>query len=313
MAVLMGGPSAEYDVSLSSGKNVCQALNKEKYEVLPLIISRSGEWQVTPEKLREKIDIAFLALHGEFGEDGTVQSMLEEAGIVYTGSNPLSSALGMNKIFSSLLFRANDLAVPEFMVINKKDGLDDLEPVFDAPWIVKPANRGSSVGMTVVREKKNLIDAVRYALLFSRDVMIEKYIYGRELTCGVIDDGLGKITPLIPTEIIPKTSHFFDYQAKYTAGASEEITPPRLTEATIKLVQEIAAQAHRIIGASGMSRTDMILAYDDHKLYVLEINTIPGMTPISLLPQGAQAAGLSFSELLDKIIQAAFNRQLTTN
>lgn len=304
----MGGPSAEYDVSLLSGKNVCQALNKEKYEVLPLIISRSGEWQIAPDKLREKIDIAFLALHGEFGEDGAAQSMLKEAGIVYTGSNPLSSALGMNKIFSSLLFRANDLLVPEFMIISKKDSLNDLGPVFDPPWIIKPANRGSSVGITVVREKKNLIDAVRYALLFSRDVLIQKYLYGRELTCGVIDDGQGKITPLIPTEIIPKTSHFFDYQAKYTPRASEEITPPRLADSIIKLIQETAVKAHQVIGASGMSRTDMILAHDDNKLYVLEINTIPGMTPTSLLSQGAQAAGLSFPELLDKIIQAAFNR-----
>lgn len=208
VAVLMGGPSAEYDVSLSSGKNVCSFLNREKYEVLPVIISRSGEWQISPEELRKKIDVAFLALHGEFGEDGTVQSILEEAGIIYTGSGPLSSALGMNKIFSALLFRANDLNVPDFMVASKKDLPGDLKPVFDLPWIVKPANRGSSVGVTVVRRKEDLIDAVRYALAFSRDVLIQKYLYGRELTCGVLDDGRDKVTPLVPTEIIPKTSHF---------------------------------------------------------------------------------------------------------
>jgi len=304
----MGGPSAEYDVSLLSGKNVCSALDKEKYEILPVVINRSGEWQIPVEELQKKIDVAFISLHGEFGEDGTVQSILEQAGIVYTGSSPLSSALGMNKIFSALLFKANDLNVPDFMVVNKKDNPNDLKPIFDLPWIVKPANRGSSVGVTIIRKEEDLIPAVQHALSFSRDALIQKYLFGLELTCGVIDDGRDKITPLIPTEIIPRTSHFFDYSAKYTPRASEEITPPRLTDSMIQLIQKTAVKTHQVIGASGVSRTDMILTHHDNNLYILEINTIPGMTSTSLLSQGARAAGISFSELLDKIIQAAFNR-----
>ncbi len=176
------------------------------------------------------------------------------------------------------------------------------------PWVVKPVNRGSSIGVSIVRVPDELEQALSVVFCFSRDALIARYINGREITCGAIDDGLNKVTPLMPTEIIPRISYFFDYKAKYAPNASEELTPPRFSSETVKLIQETAVKTHQIIGASGMSRTDMILSYDDAKLYVLEINTIPGLTPISLLPQGAKAIGLSFPQLLDKIIQAAFNR-----
>jgi D-alanine-D-alanine ligase len=308
VAVLMGGPSSEHEVSLLSGKNVVAGLDKAKYEVLPVVVSRSGIWQTEPGELKKRIDVAFIAMHGEFGEDGTVQSILEKEGIVYTGSRPLPSALGMNKIFSSRIFRAHDLPTPDFLAINKNDNWEDLQLDFDLPFIVKPSSRGSSLGVSLVRERKDLGEALKKAFAFGRDALIQKYIYGREVTCGVLDDGRRKITPLLPTEIILKLSIFFDYRSKYANNASEEVTPPRLPEKTIEKIKDTAAAAHRIIGASDISRTDMILSHEDNKLYVLEINTIPGLTPNSLLPKEAAATGISFSELLDKIIQAAINR-----
>ncbi len=308
VAVLMGGPSAEHDVSIISGKNVCSALDKEKYAVSSVVILRNGEWSVEIKEFKKRFDVVFIAMHGEFGEDGTVQSMLEKIRIPYTGSGPLPSGLGMNKNFSSLLFKVHNLNVPEYIVVNKKSDFTKIDIPFDMPWVVKPLNRGSSIGVNIVRVRDELDEALSMVFCLSRDALIAKYINGREITCGVIDDGLNKITPLAPTEIIPRVSHFFDYKAKYTPNASEELTPSRFSPETINLIQETAVKTHQIIGASGMSRTDMILSYDDAKLYILEINTIPGLTPISLLPQGAKAIGLSFPQLLDKIIQAAFNR-----
>jgi D-alanine-D-alanine ligase len=308
LAVLMGGPSSEYDVSLASGENIIAGLDRTKYEVLSVRVTKGGVWQVPPEELRKKADLVFIAMHGEFGEDGTVQSILEGLGVPYTGSAPLPSALGMNKIFSDRLFRAHGLITPEAIIVNKNEKLKDLVVPFYLPVVVKPANRGSSVAVSVIRRKEDIIPAVKKAFEVSRDVIIQKYINGREVTCGALDDGRGLITSLAPTEIIPKFSNFFDYRSKYANNASEKATPPRLPAETIEKIKNTAAAAHRIIGASGMSRTDMIFSYEDNNLYVLEINTIPCMTLTSILPKEAAAMGISFSGLLDRIIQAALNR-----
>jgi len=308
LAVLMGGPSAEYDVSLASGKNVTDNLDRSKYDVIPVRITKGGIWQVSPEELRRKADLVFIALHGEFGEDGTVQSILDGLGIPYTGSASLPSALGMNKIFSDRLFRANGLNIPDSFIVSKSDKRIGIRPDFDLPLVVKPANRGSSVAVSVVRRPEEILPAIKKVFEISREAIVQKYISGREVTCGVLDDGRGNVFSLTPTEIVPKFSNFFDYQAKYIQAASEELTPPRLAEKIIRQIQDAAAACHRIIGASGMSRTDMILSSEDGRLYVLEINTIPGLTPTSLLPKQAEATGISFSQLLDKIIEAALNR-----
>jgi len=304
----MGGPSSEHEVSLLSGKNVVAGLDKAKYEVLPIVVSRSGIWQTEPGELKKRIEVVFIAMHGEFGEDGTVQSILEKEGLVYTGSRPLPSALGMNKIFSSRIFRAHDLLTPDFLAINKNDNLENLELNFDLPFIVKPSSRGSSLGVSLVRERKDLGEALKKAFGFGRDALVQKYIYGQELACGVLDENSGKERALMPIEIVAKTSGFFDYYAKYTVKAREEIMPPRLSEPAIRLVRETAEKAHQSIGASGVSRTDMIFSADDSRVYILEINTIPEFTVSSLLIRGAEAVGIKFPELLDKIIQAAINR-----
>ncbi|MCL4406123.1 MAG: D-alanine--D-alanine ligase [Patescibacteria group bacterium] len=307
IAVLMGGPSSEHDVSLSSGKTVAKFLDRRKYEVFPVIIDRRGRWGTEAHELKELVDLAFIAMHGEYGEDGTIQMILEEAGLPYTGSGPASSALGMNKILSERVFKTAGLNTPESISIQHLGDLKNLRIDLDWPVVVKPADKGSSVGVAVVRNPDELYPALEQAFAFSRNIMIQEFIKGRELTCGVIDDGLENSRALAPTEIAPKTSDFFDYDAKYVPGASEETTPARLPIDFIQLIQKTALAAHRAIGASGFSRTDMILS-PYGKLYILEVNTIPGMTPTSLLPQGAWASGLNFPEFLDNIIQAAFRK-----
>ena len=312
MAVLMGGPSAEHDISLSTGKMITDALDRAKYDVKPILISRSGEWQIPPEELKKDFDIAFIAMHGEYGEDGEVQSVLEKIDMPYTGSGVLPSALAMNKVMSSHLFRAHNMNVPEFVVVNKHDYLERVKIPFDFPVIVKPVDRGSSVGTSLVRGESQLVSALEKAFQFSRHAMIQRYIHGREMTCAVLDDGRGNMEVLPVTEIIPKTSNFFDYYAKYSPKASEEVTPARLSKEETKIIQDAAKRIHKILNASGMSRTDFILSTDG-KLYVLELNSIPGMTPTSLLPQAALAHGLTFPELLDKIISAGIARHGDTN
>jgi len=196
--------------------------------------------------------------------------------------------------------------VPKFVAVHKHER--EIEPFeFDFPVVVKPADRGSSVGVTVVRDPAEVFVALQNAFKFSRDAMIQEYVSGHEVTCSVLDDGLGDEVPLPVTEIIPKSGGFFDYKAKYTAGASDEITPARLTEEGTELIQRMAVAAHRAVGASGMSRTDMIIG-EDGELYVLEINTIPGMTPTSLLPQEAVAHGLTLPDLFDRIIEAGLRK-----
>lgn len=312
IAVLMGGPSSEHEVSLSSGKMVAEVLNRHRYEVFPVFIDKRGRWDTDTAKLKDLVHLAFIAMHGEYGEDGTVQSILEENGLLYTGSDARASALAMNKVLSARNFQTFGLNVPESLSIQHFGDLKDLRIDFDWPLVVKPADRGSSVGVTIVRNPNGIHSALEHAFAFSRNVMIQEFIKGRELTCGVLDDGCGNIVPLPPTEIVPKSSDFFDYNAKYTAAASEEITPPKLPADFIRLVQKAAVTAHQAVGASGLSRTDMILS-PYGKLYILEINTIPGMTATSLLPKEAWAYGLSFPEFLDKVIQAAFRKHGSTN
>lgn len=306
VAVLMGGPSSEHEVSLMSGRTVCENLDLSRYEVLPVHIDKAGEWNLPFEHVLDNSDIAFIALHGEYGEDGRVQDFLETLGLPYTGSSAHSSALGMNKAASSRLFRAYGLDIPEFNDIARHGDWAYFKADFGYPVVVKPADRGSSVGVNIVRNEDGLRDAICNVFDISRHAMVQKYISGREITCAVIEDEKG-VLPLPPTEIIPKGASFFDYESKYSSGASHEITPAPLERNITLEVQRIAVAAHRIINASGASRTDMIIG-NDGRIYVLEINTIPGMTSTSLLPQAAAAHGLGMDRLLDHIIASAIRR-----
>lgn len=311
----MGGPSAERKISLATGKNIIAALDARKYSVRPVIIPKNGGLPALP-----KADVAFIAMHGKYGEDGTIQAILEALKIPYTGSGVLASALGMDKPRASAVFAAAGLTVPEFLLITKKDfkrgvRLNAIIKRLRFPMVTKPADQGSSVGTSIVKNAHELKQGIREALRYSDRAIIQKFIRGREITCGVLETHprptqteFGSVLPLPPIEIRPQKGKFYDYRSKYEDGGSEHIIPPPgLSKRTIKMIQNAACRAHQVIGCSGMSRSDFILG-EDGRLYILEINTIPGMTKTSLLPEAAKAAGLDFSKLVDTIINTALCR-----
>ncbi|KKT18784.1 MAG: Ddl: D-alanine-D-alanine ligase [Candidatus Nomurabacteria bacterium GW2011_GWB1_43_7] len=310
LVVLMGGPSAEHDVSLATGKVILSALDKEKYNPIPVVVPKDGQWTLPPET-----DVVFIVMHGAYGEDGTVQGFLESARVPYTGSGILASALAMDKLKSNEIFAFHGLKVPEYISFSKKEWAKnkseitaEIKEKVSLPCVIKPSNCGSSVGIAIVKKIEDLENAVQSAFSYGDIVLAQKYISGTEVTCAILDESLGKESiALPPTQIIPKGSAFFDYRAKYTPGATEEITPPRLAQDIIKKIQENALKAHKILGCSGMSRTDMIVSGEN--ILILETNTIPGMTETSLYPQAAAAVGISFPELLDKIILSAINKR----
>jgi len=315
VAVLMGGPSAEHEVSLKSGENVLAALDKNKYEADTIFIDKAGNWEVEPRLLKNACDVAFIALHGKYGEDGTVQSILDEVGIPYTGSHALPSALAMNKYHTLRLLSDYGFTIPHSFLVSHREWNRNPFRVFDSarlysgyPMVVKPNDNGSSVGVSIVNTKGELISALEKVFEMSRVALIQPFIEGREVTCGVLDYGWPKSAyPLLPTEIVPKVSNFFDYRAKYEPGGSAEITPARFKEPFIREIRRIATGVHRAIGASGFSRTDMIVDKFG-RIYVLEVNTIPGLTKESLLPKAALASGISFANLLDRIISSAMRK-----
>lgn len=300
----MGGPSVEYDISIISGKSVCDNLNKDRYEVIPVFITRGGEWLIPIEELIDKIDLAFLALHGEYGEDGTLQRFLDDIGIPYTGSSAKTSALGMNKSASSKLFKAAGLFVPDLVEISKHSDWARFKSPFGYPVVVKPIDKGSSIGVSVVRNEFDLQNALCRVFEISRHAMIQQYISGREVTCGVIEDDYNIALP--PTEVFPFQADFFDYNAKYLFGASK-ITPALTINKEREAIQKIALTAHSIIGAEGFSRADMIIG-NDGKIYILEVNTLPGLRHDSLFVEAASQMGFSYPLLLDKIIAAAIRK-----
>ncbi|MGC9603353.1 MAG: D-alanine--D-alanine ligase [Minisyncoccia bacterium] len=311
IAVLSGGPSPEHDVSLASGRNVAANLNPEKYEAEEFVISKTGEWPIEPAELKKRFELAFIAMHGPYGEDGTVQSILDAAHVPYAGSGAMTSALGMNKWLSLRLFQDAGLLIPPTIHISRHEWFKDRKGIaqkissyLKEPWVIKPNASGSSVGVKILKEKKELNQALELALKDSKEIIVQEFIGGRELTCGVIDSGIPNSTfALPPTEIIAAGSPFFDYKAKYDP-ATMEITPAPLPDSYTQAVKRAALLAHKTIGCSGFSRTDFILG-KNRKLYVLEINTIPGMTENSLLPKAAQAVGISFPKLLEIFIEGS--------
>lgn len=312
----MGGPSHEHDVSVKSGRRVVNKLHPEKYDVEPVFISREGVWDQDPMRIANTCDVAFIAMHGNYGEDGTVQSMLDEHGIPYTGSNAVTSAFAMNKYLSGEYFKRKGFATPlSFFVTkgewsrNKTDVFSRIKYYLTFPFVVKPNDSGSSVGVSVVRNWTEFMDAMYRVFTVSDHALIQNYIPGREVSCAVLDRGVpGSEYALMPSEIIPRNNVFFDYEEKYSAHGSHEFTPARFAHEDIAEIQRVAVEVHRSIGAKGFSRTDMILD-PFNTLFVLEINTIPGLTEQSLLPKAAAASNIVYSELLDRIIDAALPQE----
>lgn len=319
VVVLGGGPSAEHEVSLKSAGAVFDALHPEKYEKMLATITKSGQWLIPgfwPMKEEEAAtalakvsDIVFIALHGEYGEDGTVQQLFERHGVRYTGSGPEASRLGMHKMLARDCFSKAGIAVPSGLSFSfdlydraPHDVVRTIAQLFQFPLITKPVSGGSSVGVCVVHAFSDLELSIHNVFHYAPYALVEELVSGVELSCGVLEGARGRVVPLLPTEIIPKKAEYFDYESKYSDGGAEEITPARVPKSIVRRAQEVAVSAHQTLGCRGYSRTDMIWNKTDNKLYALEINTLPGLTAVSILPRAAAASGIRFDELLDRII-----------
>jgi D-alanine-D-alanine ligase len=301
VALLSGGISSEREVSIKSGNQVYEALDKAKYD-----ISRYDPASDLGKLVADAsaIDIAFIVLHGPYGEDGTVQGLLELLNIPYQGSGVLGSALAMDKWSAKRLYKEAGLSVPPFKVLMNGEtyALESLSDEPGFPLVVKPRYGGSSIGTSIVQTPEELPEALERAFEYDSHVILEAYLEGTEITGGVLGNNDFQLLPIV--EIIPESQYtFFDYEAKYKEGATREVCPARIDETLSRRAQSYAATAHRALCCRGYSRTDMIIC--DEIIYVLETNTIPGMTPVSLFPLAAKAAGISFSQLLDRLIQLA--------
>ena len=295
IAVLMGGPSSEREISLKSGNCVLEALKASHLNATAFDVNRE-----LPDRLiKEKIDLVFIALHGKPGEDGTIQGMLDILNIPYTGSGVLASALSMDKIASKRLFQIAGIPTPEFRVVSKDKC--HINPLENFPIVIKPSTEGSTIGISIVKKEDEFKKALETAFCYDDNIICEKYIDGKEITVGILEE---KVLPVI--EIIPK-SGFYDFNAKYKKESTDFVVPAELQEEKNAQIKQIALNAHKVLGCSGMSRSDMKL---DSKLnpYVLEINTIPGLTETSLLPKAAQAAGISFMELCLRLLDLAIRK-----
>ncbi len=359
LGLLFGGRSGEHEVSLTSAASVIKALDPEKYEIVPIGITREGAWRVgaSARKLLESpralpailengqpvtasvdpqrpallalnsqsatgkstpaVDVVFPLLHGTFGEDGTVQGLLELAGIPYVGAGVLGSAAGMDKDLMKRLFRDAGLPVVPWVLVMR--GEWEAEPArvrrlvrrpLRYPLFVKPANLGSSVGISKVHNRKELGTAINLAACYDRKVIVENGVEGREIECSVL--GNDRPVASVPGEVIP-VNEFYDYEAKYVKEGSEIVIPAKLTRAQTRRVQEFAVRAFRAIDCAGMARVDFLLDRKSGKLWVNEINTIPGFTPISMYPKMWEASGLAYPQLLDRLIELALERHRDKN
>lgn len=357
VAILFGGRSTEHEVSLTSALSILQHIDREKYEVLPIKINKTGLWEafgdssslnsyealdvsegfpvvigdprskgflriddvtsLKHEKSIEPVDVIFPVLHGTFGEDGAVQGLLSMTGIPFVGAGILASALGMDKIMMKEMFYQNDIPAVDFMWFLRKDwgrskaeilkGVDD---EIGYPCFVKPANTGSSVGVAKAHDADELPVCIDAAARYDRKIIVEKAVKGRELECAV----LGNDDPATSVigEVIP-CHEFYDYEAKYVIEGSEIIIPADLPETKVEEIQGLARCAFQALDCAGMARVDFFLEKATDRVFINELNTIPGFTPISMYPKLWEASGISYSDLIDRLILLAFERQEDLN
>lgn len=351
VGVIFGGRSGEHEVSLMSARSVMDALDKDKYEVIPLGITRQGRWVTTGDawqKLQAMlhetgndqrdaaneaqskdlptrelvpgigrggipyVDVIFPVLHGPYGEDGTLQGLLELADIPYVGSGVLGSALGMDKAAMKAIFRAEGLPIADYVLVmrweweeQRSEVIRRIEQCIGYPCFVKPANLGSSVGVSKVREQVALPAALDIAARYDRKMLVEKAIEAREIECSV----LGNDHPIasLPGEVIPRRE-FYDYEAKYLDEATQLIVPADLPPSKAAEVQELAVRAFLALDCAGMARADFFLDRRSGQVYINELNTIPGFTAVSMYPKMWEASGIPYPDLLDRLIQLAFER-----
>ena len=291
IGVLMGGLSAEREVSLKSGQAVLAALQAHGYRAVGIDVGRDLAERLSAEA----VELAFIALHGRFGEDGSVQGLLELMGIPYTGSGVLASALAMNKSYAKVVFRSAGLTIAPYQVLRQGE---KLSLSFALPVVVKPAQEGSSVGVSIVKELGALDAALAEAFRYDSEILVERFIDGREVQVGILEErALGAI------EIVPK-GEFYDFEAKYTPGMADHILPARLPAAIYQEVLRAGELAHAALGCQSYSRVDFLVT-SAGECYILEVNTLPGMTDLSLLPEIARGAGIEFPELIERILLAA--------
>jgi len=323
VAVLYGGQSREREISVLSGHEVTKALSRNKYNISSIEISKGGDWLLKGRRERninvfdkgntglKRFDVIFIALHGAFGEDGTVQAILNAVGAAYTGSGLLASALGFDKAKSRELISGKNIATPRFILLTKPpkhtSTMEYLKKVGGFPCVIKPNRSGSSIGISVVRKKNELVPALKKAFHEDNQILIEEFIQGIELTCGVLGNSTQtKLNALPPVEIISR-EHFFNYHAKYFSKSTQEICPAPIGKKMTAVIQNAAKTAHRTLGCDGLTRSDFILK--NKNLYFLEINTLPGLTKNSLCPKEAAAIEITFSEFLDRQIELALLKQ----
>ncbi len=350
VGVLFGGRSGEHDVSLNSANSVLQFLNKDRYEAMPIGITKQGRWLIGADPAKvlaqgvfeselpvtlvpdpnesgliplaggaqvTQLDVIFPVLHGTYGEDGTVQGLLELANIPYVGSGVLGSAAGMDKLVMKSVFASQGLPQARYIGVLRKEWEKNpdnvaakVEQELGFPCFVKPANLGSSVGISKARNREELAQACNQACLYDRRIVIEEYIDGREIEVSV----LGNDDPIVsvPGEIVP-CNEFYDYKAKYINGDSDLIIPAELSEATIAEIQKLAVIAFRSLDCAGLARVDFFVTKSGGKVVLNEVNTMPGFTNISMYPKLWEATGIPYSELLSKLIELALERHADKN
>ena len=306
VAVLCGGRSGEHEISLRSAESIVAGLDRAKYEVQRIFISPEGRWKpgpISPQPgANPGIDVVFPVLHGTFGEDGTVQGLLELADLPYVGAGVLASAVSMDKEITKRLLAERGLPVVEYVTVTRAHPNSFSLPF---PLFVKPANLGSSVGIPKVKNCAELETALELAGQFDRKILVERGIAGRELECSVL--GSEQPVAAIPCEIIP-SREFYDYEDKYLLDAAKLLVPAPLTPEQTAEIQKLAVEAYQAVDCEGMARVDFLLEASTGKLYINEINTIPGFTSISMYPKMWEQAGVPFAELLDRLIDLAMAR-----
>lgn len=330
IAVIFGGRSGEHEVSLVSAASVMKALNPKKYKIIPIGITKTGKWmsgENTLEALKtgktkkalnklpaelQNIDVAFPVLHGPFGEDGTIQGLLEIADIPYVGCDVLASAIAMDKYISKIIFKAYGLPQVKFLRANRNEIKKELPKIkklikkqIGFPCFVKPANLGSSVGISKAKNEKQLVAALNNAASYDSSIIIEKAVDAREIECAV----LGNTHPVasVAGEIIPNRE-FYDYFSKYVDGKARLVIPAKLSTKKMREVQKLAVQAFRALECRGMGRVDFLMDKKTGKLYLSEVNTIPGFTGISMYPKLWAISGISYPRLIDRLIKLALER-----
>jgi D-alanine-D-alanine ligase len=310
VAVLKGGRSLERAVSLRSGAHVQEALQRLGHDVAPI----DAGAELVPELIAAEPDVAFIALHGRDGEDGTVQGLLETLGIPYTGSGPVACLRATDKVLAKRLMVDAGIPTPDFRAF-KETAIRDLggaqampavEGALGYPLVVKPATGGSALGVKFARASDELPGAIVGALSYDRAVLIERYVAGRDLAVSVLDGRPGEEPMALPiVEAVPREEEFYDYESRYEIGMTTFVSPADLPAETTARAQELAVSVYRLLGCRGVARVDMLLEHDGGGLWVLETNVVPGMTDTSLLPQAADAAGISFDELVERLLAVA--------